>query len=262
MIKKAGEKDKRRLLDYANKRASENLFIVGDIESYGFDKEYQDIWYEEINGRIEAIYLKYRDNFVLYSESNHFDPKAVANLIFQNGINYLNGLASCVATIHPYIEALFVRQNCYYCVLDDQTKLIRENQSILVKETDLDAIAELVASIKEFNYTKEKALATVKRNFDEHAKQSIIKIDDQIVTYAAVTVESSTAGMIVSVCSAVNYRNQGYATKNVSSLVKQLVKENKSACLFYDNPSAGSIYHAIGFKTVDEWVMYKRKEIN
>lgn len=260
MIKKASEADKQKLLDYANKKASENLFIVGDIESYGFDKEYQDVWYEEIDGKIEAIYLKYRDNFVLYSDSMKFDPKAVVDLIFQHEINHLSGLAACVASIHPYLETQFTRQNCYYCVLDDKTKLIESDQCQKVCEADFEAIATLVSNTEEFGYTKQRALDTVKRYFEEHAKQSIIKIEDTIVTYAAVNIESSTAGMVVCVCSDKRYRNHGYATKNVSCLVNQLVEENKSACLFYDNPSAGSIYHAIGFKTVDEWVMYQRKQ--
>ena len=58
MIKKATVVDRERLLALANEAPSENLFIIGDIETYGFDKDYQEIWYEEIDGKMEGIYLK------------------------------------------------------------------------------------------------------------------------------------------------------------------------------------------------------------
>ena len=81
MIKKATVEDRELLLALANEAPSENLFIIGDIETYGFDKDYQEIWYEEIDGKMESIYLKYRDNAVIYSSSNKMNPKEVVDLL-------------------------------------------------------------------------------------------------------------------------------------------------------------------------------------
>ena len=39
-------------------------------------------------------------------------------------------------------------------------------------------------------------------------------------------------------------------------LCKNLIDENKIPCLFYDNEEAGKIYKKIGFKEIDQWVIY------
>jgi hypothetical protein len=41
----------------------------------------------------------------------------------------------------------------------------------------------------------------------------------------------------------------------LSSLCRDLLGEGKTLCLFYDNPRAGSVYHRLGFETIDQWLM-------
>ena len=58
------------------------------------------------------------------------------------------------------------------------------------------------------------------------------------------------------------YRRQGYATACTAALVKDLASRGKSACLFYENPQAGSIYKRIGFRDQGMWRMISLPDPN
>ncbi len=47
--------------------------------------------------------------------------------------------------------------------------------------------------------------------------------------------------------------------KCLSKLCSDLLKRNKTLCLFYDNPKAGRVYRRIGFKEIGIWTMLVEK---
>ena len=62
--------------------------------------------------------------------------------------------------------------------------------------------------------------------------------------------------MIVGVGTHPNYRNQGYATKCIVKICKELLDEQKIPCLFYDNEEAAKIYKKLGFQELGKWIIY------
>lgn len=44
MILKLEDKHRNIVLDYVVKEPSKNLFIIGDIEQHGFNKDFQEVW--------------------------------------------------------------------------------------------------------------------------------------------------------------------------------------------------------------------------
>lgn len=262
MIVKATKKDEKRLLDFANKAPAINLFIIGDIETYGFDNEFQEIWFEEIEGKIEGIYLKFRDNFIVYSERGKMNPKEVADLILANGINHINAIETSGDLVYPYLEEFFKRIPTYYCILDDKTHLSHDSNVVSPKEEDCELIASELAKITEFGMGEDECKAGIKRHFEQKSRQLFIKDEQGLISYANIAVESSSAGMVVSVFTSELARGKGYATKVVSALTYDLVQEGKTACLFYNNPNAGAIYHKIGYKDIENFIMYKRIKEN
>lgn len=77
----------------------------------------------------------------------------------------------------------------------------------------------------------------------------------EIVSIAQTTAENSKSAMVVGVATLEGYRGLGYMSKCLSTLCKDVTAEGKTLCLFYDNPMAGRIYHRLGFKTIDNWMM-------
>ncbi len=63
------------------------------------------------------------------------------------------------------------------------------------------------------------------------------------------------SAMIVGVCTDPEYRRRGYTSTIMTKLCYDLQQEGKGACLFYDNPSAGTIYQRLGFVTIGKWSM-------
>ncbi len=55
------------------------------------------------------------------------------------------------------------------------------------------------------------------------------------------------------------HRRKGYTSQILSKICSDLIAENKTPCLFYDNPKAGSIYHRLGFESIDSWMMIENK---
>ena len=59
MIQKLSEKDRELVLSYVGKQPSINLFFIGDIEQFGFDKDFQDVWGKfDDRGNLKGVLLR------------------------------------------------------------------------------------------------------------------------------------------------------------------------------------------------------------
>jgi len=86
----------------------------------------------------------------------------------------------------------------------------------------------------------------------------LIRQGVQVVSSASSAAENSRSAMIIGVCTAKEYRDQGFATKCMVHLCRRLLEEGKVVCLFYDNPAAGRIYKRFGFHDISRWAMANR----
>lgn len=72
MIRKLGAQDHDRLMDYLADEAAVNLFIIGDIENFGYESDFQDVWADfDENDGYRAVLLRYYDSFILYSKGSY-----------------------------------------------------------------------------------------------------------------------------------------------------------------------------------------------
>ena len=122
---------------------------------------------------------------------------------------------------------------------------------------DAKGIYKLRKKIKEFEIPT-SVVSIRKRLKDEFGRTFIIKKDQDVIAAASTTAECSFSAMIGGVMTDPSFREKGYASICITELCKELLNENKTACLFYDNPSAGSIYRNIGFKDIGAWTMCMR----
>ena len=86
-----------------------------------------------------------------------------------------------------------------------------------------------------------------------------IKDGSEIISHGNTTATTSVNAMIGGIFTVPQYRNKGLASKIVSALAKELLKDGKSACLFFDNEEAGKIYYRLGFENIDKWSMLIKK---
>jgi uncharacterized protein len=239
-----------------------NLFILGDIENYGYDKDFQKLWGEfDSSGALLAVLLKYHASFIFYSREN-FDVEAFSILMKNEGFRYLSGCAEIIEKFSSTID-FKSQKNDYFCKMDkDSFKPFETNNNVntlndLSLELIVDGVLELFTHVEEFeNHAAREVIHQT--FFDRTGRVFFIKKNGIFISMAQTSAENSSSAMVVSVCTHPEHRFKGYSSACLIKLCKTLLDEGKTLCLFYDNPAAGTIYKRLGFYDIGSWSMYLR----
>ncbi len=261
MIRRLDKHDHEECFRLIKKEAAENVFMIGDIEAYGYEQEFQRVWgeFNEQNELI-AILLKYRENYIPYAETEEFDARGFAQIMEEDGdFTFLSGLERCTARIEPYLSNKLKRKRSFYyakCTalnVDSNSVDISEVQLAVPNDAKrlvglLKAIPEFADSIISEESKRESLESGVARTF-------FVERDERMVSTASTTAENSSSAMVVGVATHPDYKKQGLASACMVALCEELLSEGKELCLFYDNPEAGTIYKRLGFQDIGFWVM-------
>jgi predicted GNAT family acetyltransferase len=261
MIRKLVEQDREMTMQFVSVKPAENLFIIGDIEGYGFHSDIQTLWGDfSAEGELRAVLLKYDKNFILYAPAA-FDNEGIASIINQDSsFTYLSGIEEMVNLITPFIKKEAKKPRVMYYAKCETALLLPEiPDDVLIEKAVPDDAAEIIAQMKaipEFahgNYSVEHKKSSLEKGF---GRAYYVKDNNVIVSSASSTAENSQSAMIVGVGTLVDHQNKGLASYCMSKLCGELLAEGKMLCLFYDNPAAGSIYKRIGFVDIGKWSMW------
>lgn len=266
MLREAIEKDRREILKYCLEEQNINLFIIGDIENFGFDKDFQNVWIQYNKDNITGIILRYHTNFIVYSKDLDMDFKEVAELLIQNDAKVISGKLSVVNRIYEFMDNNYNKREMFFCEFRDESKLEKvsdKNIEIATTKDSMD-IAKAYGDIKEFkgmysNDINERYNQINNRIISKEGIHIFIKENDKIIAHGNTTATTTVNAMIGGIFTIPQYRNRGFGSKIVAELVRLLQKEGKSACLFYDNEEAGKIYYRLGFEDIDKWCMLIKK---
>lgn len=261
MIRRLTSADHEVCFNLIKNQRAENLFIIGDIEVYGYEQDFQKVWGEfDDTGALVAVLLKYEDNYIPYAPGD-FDAAGFVEILLNDpSLKMMSGLKQVTEKIEPYLnEKLKRKRQTYYAKC---TELNREPKTVDVSivqqavPNDAEELIVLLNSIPEFSDTR-ITVEKKKRGLEAGVSRTFfIKEDGIIVSTASTAAENSLSAMVVSVATHTNYKKKGYATKCMVKLCSQLLSEEKELCLFYDNPAAGAIYKQIGFEDIGLWMMY------
>lgn len=261
MIRQLTQNDNDICLNLIKKQAAENLFIIGDIEAFGYDQDFQKLWGEfNEDGELVAVLLKYEENYIPYA-IGAFDAQGFAEIISSDpNFNMMSGLKEITEKIEPYMKhPLKRKRQTYYAkctMLHTKAAAVDLSNVLQAKPDDAEELVDLLKAIPEFSDSTQTVERT-RRNLEKAVSRSFYIIDDQkMVSTASTTAENSMSAMVVGVATLEGYKKKGYATQCMVKLCQQLLKENKELCLFYDNEEAGGIYKRIGFHDIGFWMMY------
>jgi predicted GNAT family acetyltransferase len=243
-------------------KPAENLFIIGDIEAYGYEQDFQKLWGEfDENGELIAVLLKYQENYIPFA-SGAFDPKGFAEIMASDPtFLMMSGLKDVTEKIEPHLHKKMKRKRqSHYAKCTKLNPSVTNMEVSNVKQAkpdDADVIVELLMSIPEFSETTTITVNRKKRALEEGVSRSFfIMEDNKAVSTASTSAENSYSAMVVGVGTLEGYKKKGYATQCMVKLCSELIEEGKELCLFYDNPEAGVIYKRIGFEDIGFWKMY------
>ncbi|MBT2687636.1 GNAT family N-acetyltransferase [Bacillus sp. ISL-47] len=261
MIRRLTEQDHKMCFRFLKQQPAENLFIIGDIEAYGYEQDFQKVW-GEFNecGDLKAVLLKYEENYIPFAEGT-FDAEGFAEIMLKDpGFGMMSGLKEVTAQIEPYVSGRIKRKReTYYakCTALNEAAEHTDTSAVLqASPKDAEKLVELLNSIPEFSDSAITAERKRRVLTDGSSRSYYIVDDGKMVSTASTTAENSLSAMVVGVATAENSKKKGYATQCMVKLCRQLLAENKELCLFYDNPAAGAIYKRIGFEDIGFWMMY------
>lgn len=262
MIYKCTEDHRELLLNFLTVDPIMNLFVIGNIEAYGFDSLDQDVWaYTDESSQITGVLLRYKEN-VIPVHGENFDGFETFLPLLQS-LDEITAVSGASSTIEQYAEFLpdLDLSEDTIALCQDLLEIPENNGSVeTLKKNDIPAY--LVFQQECFGKTTEQELSLLEGMNEGTVLIHVIKNDaGEILSAGRLAVETAEAGMIIGVGTIESERGNGYASAIVASLVQHCQQKGKKACLFYSDASAGRLYHRLGFQATElKWSSLKPRE--
>ncbi|PFJ14264.1 GNAT family N-acetyltransferase [Bacillus cereus] len=261
MIRKLTKKDHEQVFSFLKEEAALNLFIIGDIEAFGYETDFQELWgaFEE-DGTLKSILLRFHDTFIPYSKEEFVVADYEALLSAYKPLK-LSGKSTIVEKFETAsIVQLGAKNEMYFCECLDDNNIpstpIHETIK-LASLDDIERIMQLRSKIAEFPTANESEKMLRQAIETNTGRTYYIEKDGAIIASASTSAENSLSAMVVGVCTHPNYRGNGYTSLILQKMIQDFTKEGRTLCLFYNNPAAGRIYKRLGFKDIGMWTMYR-----
>ncbi|WP_147535477.1 GNAT family N-acetyltransferase [Bacillus marasmi] len=261
MIRRLTNYDHSICLKLLTEKCAENLFIIGDIEIYGYDQDFQKLWGDfNEKGKLIAVLLKYEENYIPFAVEP-FDALSFAKIMMNDPeFKMMSGLREITEKIEVYItKSLISKRQTYYskCTyLKEGDEVVDVTDVKAATVQDAPALVQMINSVPEFGNSSLTLARKLREMNDGTSRSVFIEVDGKIVSTASTAAENSLSAMVVAVATLNDYKKLGFATKCMVQLCRTLLQEGKEVCLFYDNPAAGNIYKRIGFEDIGFWMMY------
>jgi len=262
MIRKLQQEDHESVMTLIGGKPAENLFIIGDIEAYGYDSSFQEIWGQFRNDQLIAILLRYDRNYIPFSEQE-YDVKGFAEIINRNPERMeISGLKHVIDPLQEYIQRdVRKHSETYYAKCTGLLYRVDEERiqrASYLLPSEYQENIEMLRSIPEFAKGNFSVESRERAEKFKTGRTCIIRNEQGImVASASTTAENSQSAMVVGVGTRPGFERNGYATLCMERLCSDLLAEGKSLCLFYDNPAAGKIYKRLGFTDIGMWTMIR-----
>jgi predicted GNAT family acetyltransferase len=155
MIIKLNEGLRVSLFEFLKKESEINLFIIGDVELFDFDKDFQEVWAQlDRDMSYRAVLLRYKTHFVFYSPETEYNAVGFANIITSYKDRF--DLSGKKETLYPLLEKLEYKKvrAQYFSKLSSSEELVKLDSHYIMERPlfeDADEICSLRDQIVEFN---------------------------------------------------------------------------------------------------------------
>ncbi|MCM3670357.1 GNAT family N-acetyltransferase [Mesobacillus maritimus] len=260
MIRKLTKHDDEIVMSFLGDEPSINLFIIGDLEAFGYETDFQELWGEFTNtGELKAVLLRFHQSFIPYAKGS-FDIEKFGEIMKSYSPKpILSGKQEIVEQFESLLEiAPGRKQVTYFAECRTDYNLDTPQLPIqIARITDVDQIMELRSTIDEFSLNDSTRKMLIQAMETKTGRTYYLEESGKFIACASTTAENTMSAMIVGVCTYKNFRQRGLATEILQKMVKDVLNEGKILCLFYDNPAAGRIYKRLGFQDIGMWTMYR-----
>lgn len=258
MIRKITADDSKPFREYVNREPSINVFIIADVENYGFNQEFQEVWGDFDGSSLRAVLLRYYSIFVLYSEKNQYDENGIAEILASGKMNLLSGELNTVSPLSERFNFRKITKQYLAELIEDSFRPSKDANCKVIRATANHAgmLHRLTLKVSEFTEFGEGSIDSMKRKLEnESTRTYFIREGSSVISTVSTNVECSTSAMIGGVMTHPDRRNRGLASACLSVLCQELLSEGKRCNLHYHNPIAGRLYNRLGFKQKARWML-------
>ena len=261
-MRKCNEAEQEKIYRYIALEPEINLFIYGDIETYGFSSPQVSVYVEDDgSGSYDSLVLRYFDYYIIYSQRENYALEPVID--FFKGRKNIDSVSGKMEILKPLISCFpeFQFTVSYMCRRSSTVPINLSLEKAEIRKLipeDAHKIVDLYVQIEEFasNYRgkEDKMAEQVKLNLSDGGIACGIFEDQRLISVGCTSGANSKSAMIVGIATLPDFRKKGFASLVVQKLCQESFKEGKDfLCLFYHNPEAGRIYHKIGFEEVGQY---------
>ncbi|MDM5188393.1 GNAT family N-acetyltransferase [Bacillus sp. DX4.1] len=261
MIRKLTKADHELVLTFLKQEAAINLFIIGDIEAFGYEADFQELWgIFTKNGTLQSVLLRFHDAFIPYGKSD-FSATDYTTILSSHRPLKISGKSNIVEQFeHIPALQLSTKNKMYFCECTNDTALPEttiDSTIQLATIHDVERIMKLRNQIDEFPHT-EQSEKILRQSLETNTGRTyFIEKDGEIIASASTSAENLLSAMVVGVCTHPSHRGKGYASLILQKMIRDFTSEGRTLCLFYNNPAAGRIYKRLGFRDIGMWTMYR-----
>lgn len=257
MWHKAKKDDQNLILEYLKAEPALNTFLIADIENFGVDSQFQDIWYEMTEGKPIGVVLRYHQTLICYDKYNSSNFEILDEVLNCFTIDLIQGKASVIKAIShlgKVIHLPFMSLN--------QTPTFILNKDIKVAN-QMDAF-EIAKSYE--NYPKVKALYS--SDLSKRAEQIqhristgegchvFVKSKGEILAHGNTTAENSVSAMIGGLFA--DEEHLKLKKDILSFLSNYLLNKGLKPCLFASDETMLPILYELGYETMEDWGIIRR----
>lgn len=250
-MKRAEEQDKEAILAYLKKEVADCLYMYIDILNYGIASDNMTVWFQEQDGQIELVVMKYYDSLQLYSHKRGIDVVPVLELMRDHPVlmisarrDIIEQIASVCSDYSATYGSVFDVSHSHRGVeanVSEKKETIAEIgkekaiEVIWATETDTKEIAELICTDASFraNYNVDNLAAQLAERIRTHTGRSVvIRIEGRMVAHFASYAETEGIAVLSGLVVLPEYRNKGVIEVLSAYMAGQLSKEGKRAYSF------------------------------
>lgn len=264
MVRKCQEHDREALIKYLGREAVYNTFLLADIAEFGFDKDFQTVYIDEVQGEIRGVYLRFYQNLLLYTNDKKINEPFLNKLLSGFTPQVIMGRMEEIQAVSEMLDGYTMNVKELYLLhsgaqltdqKDDTLNSFRMQKAV---QEDAEAVFEFLQSMPELKqlYTSRQMIEDrICKNSGVHY---LIKENDKIIAHANSTAQSDYTVMIGGVATAPEYRGRSLAGQIVSRLSREILDSGRFPCLFTDRGTERNLYCRLGFTSVGKWAVLTR----
>lgn len=246
---------KQNIINFLRRNELDNFFLLANIENYGLHSAFHRTWIKVKDGEIVTVIMVYKGTLLIYDPNEQISTSEMTKLIKETGVVNVH-INQHTYSRYRRLFADKVKYSVHRQYLMRCDKLLQADGEFLDKVQDIkrSQLVELVrakldtAEFADFVTNYDEELSVYTHVYDKGIlRPHGIYMDGQIASAAVVLAQYNNLAMLGNVFTVAKWRRMGLAKNTVYKLAQDLIDEGKSVILFYDDPTAGRLYRALGF---------------